>query len=340
MKKFLLVNFTVLFALILTFNIVDAQIKPNNKIIKLGVILYDENNEFLSSVEKHLQEIEQNNYNEVKFIFYNSKGNKELQNEQFEELIKNKVDVILLNLVDPNNSDYFVNKAKSNNMPLIFFNREPDSFDSIKSYRKSLYIGTSACEAGTMQGQMIISQMEKGLIKDKNNNKKIDYLLLKGEKDSIETINKSKCVIDEIDKYGSKSNEVYSGYFNWSREITKERIKPILLQNINYIELIIANNDEMAIGAIEALQEQGYNLGDSFKYIPVVGINGIATAIELINKDVMEGTILQDPKALGDALYKVGLNLAEKKEPFQDTNYKFDDTGVALRIPYPETIAK
>ena len=51
----------------------------------------------------------------------------------------------------------------------------------------------------------------------------------------------------------------------------------------------------MAIGAIEALQKYGYNKGDKSKYIPVVGIDGIPEAKDLINKGFMTGTVIQDP---------------------------------------------
>ena len=95
----------------------------------------------------------------------------------------------------------------------------------------------------------------------------------------------------------------------------------------------------MAIGAIEVLQQYGLNLGHD-RYIPVVGIDALDEAKELINKGFMEGTIEQLPKPIAEALYKVGLNLFEHKKPLQDTNYTFDNSGVAIRIPYGETITR
>ena len=75
------------------------------------------------------------------------------------------------------------------------------------------------------------------------------------------------------------------------------------------IEAIISNNDAMAIGAIKALQKYGYNKGDKSKYIPVVGIDGIPEAKDLINKGIMTGTVSQDPNETAEALYTVGMNL-------------------------------
>lgn len=59
------------------------------------------------------------------------------------------------------------------------------------------------------------------------------------------------------------------------------------------IEAIISNNDAMAIGTIEALQKYGYNTGDMSKYITVVGVDGLAESIDLIDKGLMTGTIFK-----------------------------------------------
>ena len=104
------------------------------------------------------------------------------------------------------------------------------------------------------------------------------------------------------------------------------------------IEAIIANSDPMAIGAIEALQKYGYNNGDKAKTIPVVGIDGIPEARDLIKKGFMTGTVVQDPSAMAQALYTVGMNLVDNKDPLEGTDYKFDETGVTIKLPYYQYI--
>ena len=89
----------------------------------------------------------------------------------------------------------------------------------------------------------------------------------------------------------------------------------------------------MALGAIQALQAHGYNTGDKDKTIAVVGVEGLPETQELIKKGMMLGTIFQDPKALAEALYTVGMNLVKNQNPLEGTPYKFDDTGVSIRIP-------
>ena len=67
----------------------------------------------------------------------------------------------------------------------------------------------------------------------------------------------------------------------------------MLLKYSDKIEAIISNDDSMAIGAVQALQKYGYNTGNKSKVIPVVGIDGVPEAIELISKGFMLGTALQ-----------------------------------------------
>jgi len=67
--------------------------------------------------------------------------------------------------------------------------------------------------------------------------------------------------------------------------------------------VIIANNDTMAISAVEALQAQGYNKGDNTLIIPVFGIIAIAVARDLIKKGFMMGTVSENHRDITEALF-------------------------------------
>ena len=72
--------------------------------------------------------------------------------------------------------------------------------------------------------------------------------------------------------------------------------------------------------------------------IAVVGVDAIQEARDLINKGFMTGTVVQDAAAMAEALYITGMNLAVGKIATYGTDYKFDSTGVSIRIPYSEYI--
>jgi methyl-galactoside transport system substrate-binding protein len=118
--------------------------------------------------------------------------------------------------------------------------------------------------------------------------------------------------------------------------LAKDAFDSFIFKYGKKIEAIIANNDAMAIGAIEALQKYGYNKGDITKNIAVVGIDGLPAAKALVDKGLMTGTVIQDPNELAQALYTIGINLVYNIFPLENTNYKFDKTGVVIKTPYYE----
>ena len=98
--------------------------------------------------------------------------------------------------------------------------------------------------------------------------------------------------------------------------------------------MIIANDDTMAQGAIDALQTYGYNKGDKTPTIAVVGVDALDPVPELIREGIMTGSVFQDHHAMAETMYTMAMNLVSGNPPLEGTKYKFDQTGVAVRIPY------
>lgn len=308
------------------------------KVIKAGVLLYRFDDAYISLVRESLEKIQNENQGKIQFAFYDAKNDQKVQNETLDKLLeKNENDILLVNLVETNSTSEVINKIKEQNIPAILFNREPVSIDAIKSYNKSCYIGTEVAEAGVLQGKVITNvwNNNKSSI-DKNNDDTLQYIMLMGEADNLEAVTRTKYSILAINNSGIKTEELALKVCDWNEEAAKNATKALFSQLGNKIEAIIANNDSMAIGAIEALQEYGYNKGDKNQAITVVGVDAIPEAQKLIKEGIMAGSVLQDSYALANALYKVGANLVYNRNPLYDTKYKFDDTGVSIRLPYEE----
>lgn len=90
----------------------------------------------------------------------------------------------------------------------------------------------------------------------------------------------------------------------------------------------------MAIGAVTSLQKYGYNKGDDSKYIPVVGIDGLKEAKELIDKGMMTGTVSQNLDTMAETIYNVGINLIYNADSLQNVNYKLVDKKIVFTLPY------
>ncbi|WP_066892670.1 galactose ABC transporter substrate-binding protein [Clostridium nigeriense] len=306
----------------------------NSYPIKFGVLLYKEKDDYIKLIKNELLKIESKNKGIIEITIYDANNNQELQNSQIEKLLSDNVDVILLNLVDVTKSKEVIEKIKEKDIPVIFFNREPSSLNWIESYKKSIYLGTEACESGNIQGEIILRELRKNDIKDKNDNKILDIILLSGEVNNIEAQLRSECVIRTLNNNGINTNLIAEEHCNWERECAEEKIQKLFSEYGEDIELIISNNDSMAIGALKALQKYGYNIGNSEKYIPIVGVDGLEEAKQLINKGELTGTVIQDSEATVRALYRIGINFVEGRSPLENTEYNYDVTGVGVRIPY------
>ena len=309
--------------------------------IRVGVLLSNINNSYLSSIQKALEDIQRENIDKVQFTFYDANDNQSIQETTINNLIQGgNVDFLLANLVNKgvDSVKSIINKAKQYEIPVIFFSSvQPDTIDIIKSYKKAFVVARDEIQSGILEGKFIVDEWntDKSSI-DKNKDDILQYVMLQASNNSSVGVTRTKYSISAINDSGIKTQQLALVNANFNKELAKEAIKSLFLKYGGNIEAIIANNDSMAIGAVEALQTYGYNKGDKSKNIIVVGIDRTQEAKDLIDKGFMTGTIGHEPRALADDLYIVGLNLFSGNNPLEGTNYKIEDNGIEVRIPSEE----
>ena len=127
----------------------------------------------------------------------------------------------------------------------------------------------------------------------------------------------------------------------WSNTASFDYMQTILAQyneaNGNMVELVICNNDDMALGAVNALQNAGYNLpgGENCTVIPVFGVDATDAAKELIANKQMTGSIKQDAEGMADAVATITANMIEGKDKFEGLNENYEVVdGWTVNIPY------
>ena len=305
----------------------------NGDTVKVGVCLYKFDDTYISTVRQSLQKIQEENAGKVEFTFYDGKGDQAIQNDSIDTLLEKDTDLLMVNLVDTGASQAVIDKIKKADKPVILFNREPAT-ENVKSYDKAMFVGTNAQEAGILQGDILAEEWNGNKELDKNGDGIMQYVMLKGEPDNPEAIARTKYSVSSINDKGIKTEELANQVCNWDQSLAQNAMEAWVSRYGDKIEVIIANNDGMAQGAIAALQAQGYNNGDPKKTIPVVGVDATAAAQDLISKGFMTGSVLQDAPAMANALYACAMNLVEGKSGIEGTDYKFDETGVSVRIPY------
>jgi methyl-galactoside transport system substrate-binding protein len=219
---------------------------------------------------------------------------------------------LAVNPVDRNAVERIIVKAKKARIPLIFFNREPKPED-IKKWDKVYYVGAKPAESGIMEGQIVADYWRKHPETDKNKDGVLQYVLLKGEPGHQDAEARTKYSLKAIRDAGIKVQKLAEDTAMWDRVKGKEKMANFLAAYGNKIETVIANNDDMALGAIEVLKDAGYF--QSGKYIPVVGVDASGPALQALAEGTMLGTVLNDAKNQGKVTMRLAYVLAKKQKP-------------------------
>ena len=288
---------------------------------------------------------------------YDGAGNQSQQTDQINTALANGANLLIVNIVEtssPDAAQNAVNAAKDAGIPIIFFNREV-SDDVVNSYDKCAFVGTDAPEAGHMQGKLIGEYLLANYeAVDLNGDGVISYVMFKGQEGNAEAEARTQFGVEDADtvltEAGKPALAYYAGDVDtkyqvdqngaWSAAAAVAYMDTILAEyseaNGNMVELIIANNDDMALGAISSLQTAGYNLGDgSSKTIPVFGVDAIASAKQAIDEGKMTGTIMQDAAGMAETITTLVGNIKDGAALMDNTGDLNVDEGVAkIRVPY------
>ena len=316
----------------------------NRKIANIAVLLYSFEDLYMLEIKQGLEEIEKENKDKVKFTFYDGKNNISVQNETIDSLLKSDIDLFILKLTDTKEDliKDIISKIKGKNVPIIFMEVTADVVSKVSNYyNKAVFLYSTSSHEGLLQGKMLVDQwnINKTFI-DRNNDNILQYVLLKGEASNPYAIERSNDVISAISESGIKTEELALVNANWFKELAETAVENLFLKYNGRIEAIIANNDAMAIGAIEALQKYGYNKGDNNKNIVVVGIDGLKEAKDLIDKGMMTGTLIQNTKMVAEAFYNIAMNLINNEDPVANTNYTLNNRLIIIPESYQEYTRK
>ena len=279
---------------------------------EVAVFWYTFGDTYLSSVRAALNTALTNAG--VKYQDYDANGSQTTQTEQIQTAITKGASVLVVNIVDASSDDAtqaIVDMAKNANTPLVFFNRSV-SEEIVSAYDKAAYVGTDYTQAGHMQGEMIGNYLVANYDAiDLNGDGVISYVMFKGQEGNAEADARTQYGVEDADAVLTGAGKAQLSFYDanntskylvdqngaWSAAQGQDYMQTILAQyseaNNNMVELVIANNDDMALGAIAALQAAGYNNGTG-KTIPVFGVDATDAAKEKIADGSMTGTIKQD----------------------------------------------
>jgi len=292
-----------------------------------------------------------------------SNANQQTQTDDINTALVTGANAIVINMVESGaigTAETLMNTVAQYGVPAVFFNRAVSTDDAeaaalFGTYEKSAFIGTKFDEAGKMQGDMIGAYvLENYDAIDLNKDGVISYVMFKGDEANQEAILRTQYGVENADAVLTAAGKPALAYYDanattkyhvdmngtWSNTASFEYMSTILAQynaaNGNMIELVICNNDDMALGAVNALTNIGYNTGVAGDpVIPVFGVDATDAAKELIAAGRMTGTIKQDAEGMADAVAHITANLIAGKDKFDGLNPAYGQVdGWMVTIPY------
>ena len=296
------------------------KVRTDRENLRVGVITYSQDDPFINGLTDELKvQLKAMENKQRRIIVSTKSGNddQQEQNEKVEEMIDAGCDVLCINLVDRTAPSRIVRMARNEDIPVIFFNREPVRED-LMQWEKLYYVGCDAEQSGIMQGEIAAEYINSHPEVDKNEDGKIQYVLLEGEAGHQDAISRTEYSVKTLMKNDVILEKLSYQLADWNRGQAENRMNRLISQYGKEIELVISNNDEMALGAVEAYRTVGYARED---WPVIFGIDGLEDALKAVKAGEMQGSILNDRVDQAKEMAKMAVKLFEG-EDFDQENLK------------------
>ena len=299
MRKYLLIALVALLAVPLV-----ATAAPK---LKFGVTIEKFNDVFMRyALDQLTDEAAKNN---IDVVTGDAKGDPNEQLKIVENFITLGVDAILIHVVDQTIAPTITKECLAANIPLVYFNRKPD--DAALSAGKAVAVASPELVAGNLEGEFVAKKLGgKG-----------NVAILMGTMGTAPQIGRTQGTKDVIAKYpGMKV--VREQTANFSRPDAVTVVENWLAGDVK-IDAIIANNDEMALGAVLVLEEK--KMKDK---VVVTGVDATSDALKFIADKRLDMTVFQNGGAQGRGAVQTAMKLIKKQMvpvftaiPFEQVSY-------------------
>lgn len=284
--------------------------------------------EFLSALEAGANE---NCPEGVSLTTQDAQNDAAKQQQMIESARNAENDAIIINLVDPASAASMLESA--GDVPVVFVNRYPTD-DSVLEAGKCVYVGSDEMTSGYFQGQFLSDYFkEKGQTD-------ITYVMIQGTLGQTSTTNRTASCLQAFEDNGInatlKGAELAGEY---DRATAIEVFSPLISTGEVDFDCVVSNNDAMALGVIEAMEQKGIDPAS----IPIVGIDATADGRQAIKDGKLAMSVFQDPNGQGKGAILAAANLIEGNDLGEGSDYEANDDQTILWVPFepvtPDNVA-
>ncbi len=303
-----------------------------NDSLRIGVVLYAQDDTFISSMSQNLEQLVQEEESrigqKITLFISDSRHNQTTQMDQVDRFLARGCDILCVNIVDRTAAAVIVDKAEAEGVPLIFFNRQPVDED-IRRWNQTYYVGASAQESGALEGQLVVDAWTSNQEHwDRSGDGVLQYVMLEGEPGHQDSLLRTEYTIQTITDGGIEVERLARDTANWNRAQAAARISHWLEEFGAQIEVVLCNNDDMALGAIDALSETDRPQED---WPLIVGIDATAPALEAVAAGQLYGTVFNDSRGQAQAMLDLALALYNGEDPAETVAL---EDGHYIWLPY------
>ena len=296
----------------------DGGREEKKTALRIGVLLYRNDDTFIgtlrNSLEQAAKDYEKETGIRVALDVRDAKRNQITQNSQAERMIDLDCDVLCVNIVDRSAASGIIDKAMEADTPIVFFNREPVAED-MNRWEKLYYVGADAKESAVLEGQILVDAYKKNpSCLDRNGDGIVSYVLLEGETNHQDSLIRTEWSIQTLKDGGVPIRRITGGIANWEKKQASALMEQWLSEYGTEIELVIANNDDMALGAIDAIERAGIVTGT----IKLVGIDGTPAGQDAFREGKLFGTVESSKEIYAKRIFDTAEELAMGKEVTQE----------------------
>ena len=259
----------------------------------IGVSLLNLSNEFIVMLNQAMQE--KARALGVELIVNDAQRSANRQVEQVESFIAQKVDVIILNPCEVEASSPAVEKALAAGIPIVNVNSET-------RVAPTAFVGSRDEESGRIAMEYIAQRLGgKG-----------NVLMMHGYMGQAAQIERDQGAREVLARYpGLKLLAEQTA--EWDRAEAMSLMENWIQSYGDRINAVFAQNDEMGMGALMALEQAGRK-----NKVVVVGVDAIADALQAVRDGRLDATVFQDARGQGAAAVETAVAIA-RKQPYQKT---------------------
>lgn len=254
--------------------------------------------EFMSSIEEAMvAEAEPLGY---KIVSQDAQNDSSKQIQYIETAVNGGAEAVICLPVDADGTQSLIDAVGEKN--LVFVNRPPTNYSELAADNVT-YVGSNEDTSGYYQGEYLANYFKQ------KSQKEVKYLMIQGTLGQVSTTKRSEGVIKALKDNGINPVEASAPVVaDYDRPTAQEMIQPLLTSGKEF-DCIIANNDAMALGAIEACKDAGVEIN-----FPIVGIDCTADGAKAVQDGDMAMTVFQNPVGQGKGAVIAADNMINGKK--------------------------